>query len=46
MCQTLNSIWELHSGDPVVGNPPSSAEDAGSIHGQGSKIPYAMEQTA
>ena len=30
--------------DPVVKNPPSNAEDAGSIRGQESKIPYVMEQ--
>ena len=28
----------------MVGNPPSSAGDAGSIPGQGTKIPHASEQ--
>ena len=31
-------------GGPVVKNPPSSAGDAGSIPGQGTKIPYATGQ--
>ena len=31
-------------GGPVVKNPPSNAGDAGSIPGQGSKIPYATGQ--
>ena len=29
-------------GGPVVENPPSNAEDTGSIPGQGTKIPHAM----
>ena len=29
---------------PVVKNPPSNARDAGSIPGQGTKIPRAVEQ--
>ena len=29
---------------PVVKNPPCNAGDAGSIPGQGTHIPYAMEQ--
>ena len=31
-------------GGPVVKNPPSNAGDAGSIPGQGTKIPYATGQ--
>ena len=31
-------------GGPVVMNPPSKAGDAGSIPGQGTKIPYATGQ--
>ena len=31
-------------GGPVVQSPPCSARDAGSIPGQGTKIPHAMEQ--
>ena len=31
-------------GGPVVKNPPSSAGDAGSIRGQGTKIPHAVGQ--
>ena len=31
-------------GGPVVGSPPSSVGDAGSIPGQGTKIPHAMGQ--
>ena len=31
-------------GGPVVKNPPSNAGDAGSIHGQGTKIPRAAGQ--
>ena len=31
-------------GGPVVKNPPCNAGDAGSIPGQGTKIPYAAEQ--
>ena len=33
-----------HPWGPVVKKPPSNAEDAGSIPGQGIKIPYAVEQ--
>ena len=32
------------SGGPVVKNPLSNAGDAGSIPGQGTKIPYARGQ--
>ena len=32
------------SGGPVVKNPPSNAEDAGSIPGQGTNIPRAEGQ--
>ena len=35
------SHWEELPGGPVIKNPPSNAEDAGSIPGQGTKIPYA-----
>ena len=31
-------------GGPVVKNPPSNAGDAGSIPGQGTKIPHAVGQ--
>ena len=31
-------------GGPVVENPPSNAGDAGSIPGQGTKIPHALGQ--
>ena len=31
-------------GGPVVKNPPTNAEDTGSIPGQGTKIPHALEQ--
>ena len=31
-------------GSPVVKNPPYNAGDAGSIPGQGTKIPHAVEQ--
>ena len=31
-------------GGPVVKNPPSNAGNAGSIPGQGTKIPQATEQ--
>ena len=31
-------------GGPVVKNPPSNAGDVGSILGQGTKIPHALEQ--
>ena len=31
-------------GGPVVKNPPSNAEDVGSIPGQGTKIPHATGQ--
>ena len=33
--------WEDFLGDPVVKNPPSNAGDAGSIPGQGTKIPHS-----
>ena len=41
----LNSIiqWDFPCG-PVVKNPPSNAGDAGSIPGQGTKIPHAVGQ--
>ena len=29
---------------PVVKNPPTNSGDTGSISGQGTKIPHAMEQ--
>ena len=35
--------WDF-PGDPVVKNPPSNAGDAGSIPGQGTKIPHATGQ--
>ena len=31
-------------GGPVVENPPTSAGDAGSIRGRGTRIPHAMGQ--
>ena len=31
-------------GGPVVKNPPSNAEDAGSIPGRGTKMPHATGQ--
>ena len=31
-------------GGPVAENLPSTAEDEGSIHGQGTKIPHAIGQ--
>ena len=31
-------------GGPVVKNPPWNAEDTGSVAGQGTKIPHAVEQ--
>jgi len=31
-------------GGPVVKNPPTNAGDTGSIPGQGTKIPHAVEQ--
>ena len=36
-------IWDFLGG-PVVKNPPYNAGDAGSIPGQGTKIPHAMGQ--
>ena len=42
--QAINNFWshwEELPGGPVIKNPPSNAEDAGSIPGQGTKIPYA-----
>ena len=36
-------MWDF-SGGPVVKNPPSNVGDAGSISGQGPKIPYAKGQ--
>ena len=36
MSQTWLRDWHL----PVDKNPPADAEDAGSIPGQGTKIPY------
>ena len=38
-----NILW-FFPGGPVVKNPPSNAGDAGSIPGQGTKIPHAKEQ--
>ena len=35
--------WDFPGG-PGVKNLPSNAGDTGSIHGQGTKIPYAVEQ--
>ena len=35
--------WDF-PGSPVVKNLPSNAADAGSIPGQGTKIPHAMGQ--
>ena len=36
-------FWDFPGG-PVVKNPPSNAGDAGSIPGQGPKIPHAAGQ--
>ena len=36
-------MWDFPGG-PVVRNPPSNAEDVGSIPGQGTKIPHAAGQ--
>ena len=37
------SSWDFPGG-PLVKNPPSNAGDAGSIPGQGTKIPHARGQ--
>ena len=34
-------MWWYFLGGPVVKNPPSNAEDAGLLPGQGTKIPHA-----
>ena len=39
-----NSDNRAFPGGPVVTNPPANAGDAGSIPGQGTKIPHAKEQ--
>ena len=36
-------MWDFPGG-PAVKNPPSNAGDAGSITGQGTKIPHAAGQ--
>ena len=36
-------MWDFPGG-PVVKNPPSNAGEAGSIPGQGTKIPHAVGQ--
>ena len=47
-CLLICSLIERYLGDfpggPVVKNPPSSAGDAGSIPGQGTKISHAVGQ--
>ena len=37
------SEWGDFPGGPAVKNPPFNAGDTGSITGQGTKIPYAVE---
>ena len=37
----LKQEWQDFPGGPVVKNPPSNVGDAGSIPGQGTKIPHA-----
>ena len=37
----LKQEWQDFPGGLVVKNPPSKARDAGSIPGQGTKIPHA-----
>ena len=39
-------MWGDFPGGPVVKNPTLSMRDAGSIPGQGTKIPHAMEETS
>ena len=39
----IKEIWDFPGG-PVVKNPPSSAGDAGSIPGWGTKIPHTAGQ--
>ena len=41
---TKNLFFQDFPGGPVVKNPPSNAGDAGSIPGQGNKIPRATGQ--
>ena len=38
------SLWDC-AGSPVVKNPPCNTRDAGSIPGQGIKIPHAAGHT-
>ena len=37
-------MYWYFSGGPLIQNPPCSAGDAGSIPGQGTKLPHAAEQ--
>ena len=41
---TIKNRTRDFPGGPMVKNPPSNAGDAGSIPGQGTKIPHAMGQ--
>ena len=45
MVTTVNNtvFWDFPGG-PVVNNLPFNSGDAGSIPGQGTKIPHAVEQ--
>ena len=42
-CVKTDQPWDFPGG-PVVKNLPYNAEDAGSIPGQGTKIPHAVRQ--
>ena len=37
-------LWEDFPGGPAVENSPCNAKDSGSIPGQETKIPHALEQ--
>ena len=45
-CQSSSRLSTDCPGSPVVKNPPWSAGDAGSIPGQGTKIPQAEERVS
>ena len=45
MIVIINNLGDF-AGDPVVKNPPCNAEDAGSIPGQGTKMPHAKGQVS
>ena len=44
LCNAIKSQWSDFPGGPVAKNLPSNAGDAGSIPGQGTKIPHATGQ--